>query len=85
MPSHGFKTLSVGNSPEAANAVGWKQKLNAAFLDTLFSNLERIETQAGANSEQWECIYDSVKMYQTSRLTHANPRHSASSPAGDGR
>jgi len=84
-PSHGLKTLSVGNSPEAADTIDWKQKINiAAFLDTLFPNLERIETQAGANSETWECIYDLVKMCQTSRLIHAN-RHSASSQAGDGK
>ena len=109
MPSHGLKILSVGNSSEAAHAaIDWKQKLSiAAFLDTLFPNLERIETlfpkferietsfssfgqietRAGATnpsaSEQWECIYDLVKMCQTSRLIHADRRHSASSPAGD--
>jgi hypothetical protein len=86
MPAHGLKILSVGNSLKAGNAVGWKQKLTiAGFLDTLSPNLERIETQPGANSEQWECIYDAVKMCQTSRLIHANRRHSASSPAGDGK
>jgi len=60
MPSHGSKILSVGNSPEAVDAVGWKQKLSiAAFLDTLFPILERVETQGGVNSLQWACIYDS--------------------------
>jgi len=82
----GSKIPSFGNSPEARNVVGWKQKLSiAASLDTLFPNLEPIETQAGANSEQWECIYDSVKMCQTSRLIHTNRRHSASSPPGVGK
>ena len=110
MPSHGLKILSVGSSSEAADAIiDWKQKLSiAAFLDTLFPNLERIEThfpkverietsfstfgqietRAEANpSEQWGCIYDLVKMCQTSRLIHANRRHSASesSTAGDGK
>jgi hypothetical protein len=64
MPSHGLKTLrlSIGHLPEAANAVGWRQKLSiAAFLDTRPLNLERIETQAGANSEQWEC----TRVYMT--------------------
>ena len=57
MPPHGLKTLSVGNLPEA---VGWKQKLSiTAFLDTLFTKLERVETQGGVNSLQWACIYDS--------------------------
>jgi hypothetical protein len=51
MPSHGLKILSVGSSSglEAADAaIDWKQKLSiAAFLDTLFPNLERIETSRG--------------------------------------
>jgi hypothetical protein len=104
MPSHGLKILSVGSSPEAADAnpwnqilsagtspeaadaIDWNQKLSiAAFLDTLFPNLERIETQVGVNSEQWECIYDLIKMCQTSRLIHANRHSVASQPAGDGK
>ena len=85
MPSHGLKVLSVGTSVEATDLIDWKQKLGiAAFLDTLFPNLERIETQAGANSEHWGCIYDLVKMCQTSRAIHGSRRHSASSPAGPG-
>jgi len=76
MPSHGLKVLSIGSSPQSEDVVNWKQKLSiAAFLDTLFPNLERIETQvSGHNSEQWGFIQDLVKMCQTSRLIHANRR-----------
>lgn len=86
MPSHGLKIISIGISPEATDTINWKQKMSiAALLDTLFPNLERIETQTGANSDQWGCIYDLVKMCQTSRLIHANRHNSVSSSAGDGK
>ena len=81
----GNQILFVETWLEAVDAIDLKQKMSiAAFLDALFPNLERIETQAGAGSKQWEDIYDLVKMCQTSRLIHAN-RHSASSAAGDGK
>ncbi|KAF8965792.1 hypothetical protein BDZ97DRAFT_1757072 [Flammula alnicola] len=70
MLNHGLEELSVGNPSPHDDPQ--RLLLVARYLDTLFPWLIRIRTHPGNNEQQWDYIYDLVKMCQISRLDHGS-------------